>query len=167
MTMEVVLDTVCLRNLLRRPKRGRGQGASPGIGTSIDQYVISGRLTLCLDAAGGLLDEWRTTCGFDPVQVLITKWERGIRVLADPPPLDGLTRTRLGQLGFPSGIDRLILRMAVCTHDKTVVSNDPHFWNPGRPRDRGKDHAPVARYCHNRLGVTIWLLIMLMNALSD
>lgn len=165
--MEVVLDTVCMNSLVRRPRiKGVAQGAKLRFETSIDPHLESGRLTLCLDDAGGLLDEWRRTCGPEVIQVLITKWESAIRTIPNPASLDTSMSRALRQLGFGGAIDKLILRIALCTEDKTVVSNDPHFWNPRDPQERGNHLAPVASLCRDRMGVTVWLLLMLMEFLA-
>lgn len=165
--MEVVLDTVCMNSLLRSPRAiPITQDADPKFETSIDSPIISGQLTLFIDEAGGLLDEWKRTCGAEPIQVLITKWEKGIRTVPNPPSLDAGIARALRQRGFDGGIDKLILRIAMCTNDKTVISNDPDFWNPSNPQERGNHLAPITSLCRDRLGITIWLLIMLMDFLT-
>jgi hypothetical protein len=165
--MEVVLDTSALQQLLLKPCKAKG--ATYSIETSIDGFIKSRQLVLAVDASGGLIDEWRQTCGREPVQVLVALWESngGLHAVAtkDIAKLAPHIAKELRQYGFDDTIDKLVLKIALALKDKTIVADDGDFWDPRNRHARGRSTAVVARLCRQRLCVTILLLSGLMRAL--
>ncbi len=173
--MQVVIDSVSMKALTRQPKlSSRSKPSKSTYGTSLDRSMSRGRLVVVLDSPGGILSEWLRTCDPEFIKVLVTRWEelRGIIFMKNPPSLNHAVSRRLRGLGFGNDtIDKLILRLAVITKDKVVVSDDSDFWDPTRPQNdsrvKGNPNAPVARLCKKELGVTILLLKMLMDGLNE
>jgi hypothetical protein len=160
--VEVVLDTVCLQHLLRRPRVRRARsGPRSKLETTLDGPIQNKSLRLVVDAARGLIGEWEQTCGREVVGVVINRWEifGGIVVISDVPRIPASVSKRLRHLGFAGTIDRLILRLALGAKDRTVVSNDTDFWDPSNTTRPGDPQAPVARLVRQELSVTVLLLI--------
>jgi hypothetical protein len=133
-----------------------------------------GKITLAVDSQRGLISQWQETCGIEVIKVLITRWEGlgGIFVIENPlrRPKPAISkRLRILCFGLKSPIDTLILRLALTTADRIIVSEDSDFWDPTKPKNDsrvlGNPNAPVARLCWEELGVTILLLRMLMTRL--
>jgi hypothetical protein len=120
-----------------------------------------------LDKAGGLLDEWRKTVGVDAVNVVLAQWQAlgAVVVVDSPPALPAAVTNALRRHGFKDTVDKLILRIAFTLNEGTVVTSDPDFWNPRNNAHRGRDGAPVATLCRDRLGVRIVLLAVLIRML--
>lgn len=166
--MEIVLDTVCLQNLLRRQrKRQRQQSGIKRYDTPLDPYMRSGDIYIALDRERGLISEWFRTCGEEPIKALVSRWEPygAILMIRQLPRIHPHVNKKLRQLGFTGPIDKLILRISLATRDQIVVSNDKHFWDPSDRRLLGDSNAPVARLCKNQLDVTILLLYTLIQML--
>jgi hypothetical protein len=164
--VEAVLDTVSLKHLLRVPRQGRSRrGRSPRLETALDTPMQKQKLCLALDKSGGLISEWKQTCGADVVEVVFTRWvELNAIVLVDDLPKIGLAiNKKLRQLGFTDTIDKIVLRLGLIAKDHIVVSDDNDFWNPKSTMERGNRNAPVARLCREGLGVTVTLLRPLLQ----
>lgn len=167
--MQVVIDSVSLQHLLRKPRRSRRTELPE---SSVDRLIRLRRMTVALDRAGGLLDEWKRTCGQDAVNVLIAHWESlpdGVLLIANVASLEPRASRKLRELGFRDAIDRLVLRIALRTTDRVVISDDSDFWDPKRPNDRrvrGNRNAPVARFSREELGIEVVLLRTLVNRLE-
>lgn len=170
--MEVVIDSVTINHLSRPPKASsKARRPPPTRESLLDRWIRLQKIHLAIDSPRALVDEWHKTCGPD-IKVLVAHWGENngivfINELRNPPPP---TFKRLRSLGFgkDSG-DKLILRIALGTKDRTIVSDDSDFWDPKKSDDRrmkGNPNAPVARLCKNELNVTILLLKMLMDILK-
>ena len=170
--MEVVIDSVNLNHLSRPPKASsKARRPTPTSESLLDRWIRLRKITLAIDSQRALIDEWQKTCGPD-IKVLVAHWgdNKGIVFvgnLRNPPQQ---TARRLRSLGFGNDTgDKLVLRIAMGTKDRTIVSDDSDFWDPRRPHDsrlKGKANAPVARLCKDELNVTILLLNMLKDILK-
>lgn len=166
--MQVVLDTVVVNHLLRRPAAGR---KAASFSTSIDEYIDNGRLTVHVDKDGGIIDEWKDTCGREYIEALMIRWydAKGLFSVHKPGRIPPATVNKLRQLGFDDTIDKLLLRVALSEvkgiTDKIVVSNDSDFWNPANPNDVGERNAPVAKLLRDEIEVIVYTLKLLMTAL--
>ena len=165
--MQAVIDSVSIQHLLRHlklSKISRRKDYHEIFETSLDPHLKEGRLSLAIDEDGGLIDQWKRTCGDEYIQVLITRWE-GLSALIPINPIPKLPLPISRQLSFMGPIDRLVLRISMATTDRTVVSEDSHFWDPACPNKRGDPNACIAKLCRERLAITVLLLGMLLNAL--
>jgi hypothetical protein len=170
--VQTVIDSVSMQHLTRPPKLpNKSKRATPPRENRLDEPLRLRKIKLALDASLGLVSEWEKTCGPD-IKVLVARWgEQGGIILVQNPrsPKPSIVR-RLQLLGFGRDtIDKLILRIALGTNDRTIVSDDSDFWDPTRPNDnrvKGDANAPVARLCREELGVTILLLGMLIERLK-
>ena len=165
--MQVVLDSVAVNHLLRRPAAGR---KAASFSTSIDEYIDNGRLTVHVDKDGGIIDEWKDTCGREYIEALMIRWydAKGLFSVRKPARIPPSTVKKLRQLGFNDTIDKLLLRVALSIVDRIVVSNDSDFWNPAKPDDKrwlGDSNAPVAKLLREEIKVVVYTLKMLMTAL--
>lgn len=132
-----------------------------------------GRIKLAVDSQRGLISQWQELCGIEVIKVLITRWEElgGIFFIEKPlrPKPNISKRLRILCFGLKSPIDTLILRLALTTSDRIIVSEDSDFWDPTKPKNDprvlGNHNAPVARLCREELDITIMLLRMLMTRL--
>jgi hypothetical protein len=166
--VEVVLDTVSLKHLLRNPKQKNSRRRSHTyLETAFDAPMRQDKLCLALDSSRGLLSEWEETCGKDVVRVIFTRWSElnAIKLIDALPPIRLHTRKRLRQLGFNGTIDNVVLRLGMVVQDHIVISDDSDFWNPMYPRETGNKNAPVARLCREELGVIISLLSPVLSQL--
>lgn len=164
--METALDTVSFQHLLRTPRKSRNpQTQNSRYETSLDSPMRRGALRIVVDASGGLVDEWRKTCGHEAVAVILSRWEPigGVMAIKDIPSIDRTVARELRRLGFNDTIDKLVLRLGIASSNKTVVSEDGDFWDPRMPSRRGDPSSPVARLCWSRLGVTVMLLKSLIE----
>lgn len=170
--MQVVIDSVSMLSLLRPSKlTKKSKRSAQSYESPLDKYMRLEKIKLAIDSSRGLISEWARTCGSpELIQVLVTRWEelRGIFLIENPPRPKQAISKRLRILGFglKSPIDTLVLRLALGTNDRIVVSEDSDFWHPYDIRMKGKPNAPVARLCKEELGVTILLLGMLMRELK-
>jgi hypothetical protein len=167
--VQVVFDSVTLNHLLRPPKAS-SKARRP---TSTRENLLEGwirlqKITFAIDFPRALVDEWQKTCGPD-IKVLVAHWGEIKRIifiknLRNPPQP---TARRLRNLGFGNDTgDKLVLRIAMGTDDRTIVSDDSDFWDPSDSRAKGNPKAPVAKLCKDELNVTILLLNMLMDILK-
>ncbi len=162
--MEVVIDTVSIHHLLCSLKLSKTSREKEYYETSLDRPLKEGKCTLVVDGAGSLIDEWCQTCGPEHIQDLITHWESfAVSALVYKNPVSKLPSLISRQLRFMGSIDRLILRIAMATSDRIVVSEDSDFWDPACPGKRGDPNACIAKLCHERLRITILLLEMLLE----
>jgi hypothetical protein len=166
--MQAVFDSVSIQHLLRSLKLfkiSKKKEYYEIFETPLDRPLQEGRLALAVDEAGGLVDQWGRTCGEEYIRVLITRWESFAALITTNPisKIQPSISSSLRQLGFVDGIDRLVLRIGMATTDRIVVSDDPDFWDPARPDKRGDSNAPVAKFCRERLCITVLLLAMLLK----
>ncbi|MDQ3819083.1 MAG: hypothetical protein M3362_15595 [Acidobacteriota bacterium] len=170
--MQTVIDSVSMLHLTRPPKRpGKSRGGATAPRNRLDEPLKLQKITLALDASLGLVSEWEKTCGPD-IKVLVAHWgeQGGILLIQNPRNPQQAIRRRLQILGFGQDtVDKLILRIALGTRDRVIVSDDSDFWDPKKRNDnrvKGDPNAPVARLCREELGVTILLLGMLIDRLE-
>ena len=167
--MEIVVDTVSLKHLLRKPRRSAKQSASskrnPHDVTVLDRPIRLRKVTVALDYGKGLQSEWEKTCGREAIRVLIIHWEamNAIVFIKKIEKFAPQINNKLRRLGLTGTVDKLILRLAYTTRDRKVISDDNDFWNPARPRDRGNPSAPVAKFCNEALGIEILLIKHLLD----
>src|SRR5262249_38883086 len=135
---EVVLDTCVVAVISRTPK-------SPPADT-LSSAVKKKKFRVCADLAGGLVGEWEETANAEVVRQLIVYWEQhpGWK-LGDPQVFPQHVSKKLTALGFTQTIDRLIVRIAMGTSEKKVVTNDSDFWDPKNKKSAGDHKAPVSR----------------------
>ena len=159
--MVVVLDTASFRRLTR------GVGMADSC-TAIDPALERKCLKLAVDRAGSLIDEWRQTCGCELVEVLINHWEplKALVVIDAPGALDQRARKRLNQLGFKDTIDKLVVRLACHTADRTIVSDDGHFWDPN-PALKGDPAGVTASTLARELDITVMVLATLIQVCHE
>lgn len=161
--MQAVIDTVSMQHLLRAIKPSKNNV----LNTAIDKHINAGRLCLAVDDDLALIDEWCSTCGREYITVLINKWEysNGLLPVILSSPIHMHVSRNLRILGFTDTIDKLILRIAVNTVDRVVVSDDSDFWDPADPGKRGDSSTPVAKICKNDLNISLYLLSTFLKAL--
>ncbi len=159
----ITLDSVSLNSLLRTPKPSRKMTVNDELGIEkLIKLVISGKLFINLDRDGGIEGEWSETCGVENVRQIVIKLidHHGLEYLT-PKTIPSNLMNQLRNMGFTDTGDKLILRVAVASEDKTIVSDDPDFWNPAASSSRGDPNALVCKFCKDNLDVTIILLTML------
>lgn len=167
--MDAVIDSVCMSSLLRSiTATRRNRGSNIAFETALDSPLRAGKCRLCLDSDGALQDEWGRTCGEEIIRRLMVRWyDFGAIAPVDPAnKIPGPARGALRQLGFDGTTDKLILRIAINTFDKLVVSNESDFWDPSDTQKSGSRNAPVAKICREKLGVTIMLLRTFLQAVK-
>ena len=164
----VVLDTVSLCHLLRTPRRVKPRDRKASFETALDRPMEEEKLSLALDTTGGLVSEWQQTCGEDVVGVVLTRWVdlNAILYIDKPSKLGTAITKKLRQLGFDDTIDKLILRIAGSTVQRTVVSDDNDFWDPRSTKLRGNRNARVAKFCREELNIVIMLVGPLLKQLG-
>jgi hypothetical protein len=154
-----------------KPSRRSARAARVHI-TPLDRPIELRKLRLALDSSKGLLSEWEGTCGSATIKAFVTYCEQydGIHLIQNPVSPGAAASKQLKLLGFGADtVDKLIVRIALATQDRFIVSNDSDFWDPTRRTDRhmrGNPNAPVARFCKQTLGVTIMLLGALLQKLA-
>lgn len=170
--VKVVIDSVTMKHIVRPPKPSRKSKRPLQVPNNpLHEPIRLGKLQLALDASKGLISEWERTCGPD-IRVLETYWveQGGIHLVQNPPNYGSAISRRLKILGFGvDTIDKLVLRIALGTKDRTIISDDSDFWDPKKRHNNtavGNRNAPVAKLCRDELGVTILLFGMLLIRLS-
>jgi hypothetical protein len=139
--------------------------------TSLDKHISGGLIIVVVDKVGGLVGEWSDTCGWDTIQVLISHWEylKGFKYTKPAKNIGRRVSKLLRLAGFSDGIDRLIVRIALATIDRTVISDESDFWEPKEPDNRkhkGDPNSPVARLLCEELGIKVLLLGSLLASLK-
>jgi hypothetical protein len=167
--MEISLDTVCLSKLLRTRATTRQPRLSTGTSCTVfDDAINRRRLRLAVDVNGALINEWEETCGRELIRVLVAKWEPidALKVIRRLPSIPYRCRTKLRRLGFVDPIDKLLLKLAIATRERILVSDDSDFWDPADSAQRGDPRAQIAHICQTELRVSIWLLVTLIRTLE-
>jgi hypothetical protein len=164
--MEAVIDTNIVHHTLRRPKTG-----APRDPSLLVQCAVKHGLVCVADRDRALLDEWRRTAGDEPVKQLVIQLtdRRALRLLPTLGRVPNGTLNELRALYFDDTIDKLILRIAVSTTERAVISEDSDFWDPSdtsRPGKIGDERAPVARLLKEHLGITVMPLVGLLRVLG-
>jgi hypothetical protein len=166
--IEAVIDSVTMNVAVRPPKPSRKSARSQKeVINPLEKPIKLRKLTLALDASKGLVSEWERTCG-PAIKAFVVYCEQygGIHLIQNPVSPGSAATKQLKFLGFGANtIDKLILKIALATEDRIIVSGESDFWDPKKPNDHdipGQPNAPVARFCRERLEVTILLLRMLM-----
>ena len=75
-------------------------------------------------------------------------------------------RKKLRQLKFEDGGDRLVLRIAIVTADRTIVTSDPDFWDPANKASVGNSNAPVARILKDDEEIRVMTLEALLKSIK-
>lgn len=159
--MRIALDSVSLNHLLRSYN-------AKNKSTAFDPFVQKKQLLFAIDPDLSLIDEWRETCSCDVVDVVVAHWEQygAMQRLPALVKIPHAVARRLRQLGFGEDTrDKLLLKIAYSCHQRILVSNDGDFWNPKNKGCVGNCRAPVAKCCSDELGVRVWSLLMLFQAL--
>jgi predicted nucleic acid-binding protein len=158
--LQAVLDTNVIVSISRAPTTPPND--------KLTAAIEGRRLRVCVDATGGIVSEWQNTAKRDVVQQLIIHWQqfKGWQIVAPANALPRDVSRALQQMAFKDAVDKLILRTALHTDDKRVVSNDPDFWDPKDQRRVGDANAPVARLCREELHITVSRLKETVDALS-
>lgn len=159
--MDAVFDTVSVKQLVNCISRD-------SLTTSIDAFLRERILQLRVDADGALIDEWARSCGLTIIQPLVSQWNDWGAVVVTRPvtKLPTPVRGKLRKLGFTQTIDKLVLRIALASTDKRVVSEDSDFWDPADVKSPGNHRAVVATICRDCLGITVLILSMLIAELE-
>jgi hypothetical protein len=160
--VQVVIDSVSANHL------GRPRPPKPTPVTILDQHLKARRLQVTFDRSGGLLDEWRRTCGSEFVSALIAHWEsfNGVALVEESRALPQKVSKQLKAAGFTDTIDKLILRTVIKLDSRFVVSDDSDFWDPSDKASKGDSNAIIAKLCQRELLTTILLLDGLLRVLS-
>lgn len=165
--MEIVLDTSSFQHLIRfsPSPSAHSRVISNVITTSIDNPLKQGKLTLAIDDKEGLIGEWSSTCGDDCVKVLIDRWAGlgAVNLVTPARSINNPISNKLRQFGFTDTIDKLVLRIAVKTSDRTVVADDGDFWDPANNSLKGNPNACVAKLCGDSLNIRILLLATMLS----
>lgn len=159
--MEVVLDSDTLNHQLRQNRPSKKSPRGTRHRSILERRLDDGTLRLVVDdLRGGLVSQWEDTCGRSHVRVFVVHWlDRGRFTIKIPKGLPQGFYKLLCDEGFKDdAIDKLILKLAYATSDKTVISDDSDFWRPGVPREKGNRNAPIPRLCRDHLSVTIRLI---------
>jgi hypothetical protein len=167
--LEAVIDSVTMNVAVRPHKPSlKSKRVKKDAGNPLEKPISRRRLKLALDANNGLQSEWIRSCGPSAIKALVVHCEQydGIRLIKSPLSPGPAASKKLRLLGFGNdATDKLILKIALATDDRIIVSGESDFWDPKKPNDRtipGQPNAPVARFCREQLGVTILLLKMLI-----
>lgn len=164
--MQIVLDTVCVKSLLRPPKGRKTSGANPRFKTKLDQYM-NDDFQIALDPLKGVVAEWGKTGNLELIEQLVIHWEslNGIVIVAPRRSLSPITK-RLKDLGFSDPGDSLMARIAADTEDNIVVSNDSDFWDPRDKQSVGDNTTVVATLLLTTFGIHVWSLFQLIVRLK-
>jgi len=136
--MDIVLDTCCVAALTRGTQNSRDD--------LVTKLVHRKGLRVVVDRGTALIDEWKKTVSPEIVQALVVKWSDDgglVQVRKDCKMPKDLAR-ELQRLSFTDTCDKLIVRIAIGTTDRTIVSNDSDFWDPKDSTRQGDATAPVA-----------------------
>ena len=168
--MQVVIDTVSIKHLLRKPKKikSRRRQARHSYRTSLDKFLSNRALRVVLDKSNNVQSEWEKTCGIENIRVLITHWGElgGIQLTDRIGNLPTAVSNELRRFGFVDTMDKFLLRLSLGTNTRSLISDDPDFWDPSNVASKGNANAVVAKLCKDRLDVTIMLLRQLIAKLN-
>lgn len=160
-----VIDSVAVNHLLRPPKQKRVVTHPIPLGAFMRAKI----LTFMVDPKRGIIDEWSNTSSPEAVAQLVIQWEAlgGLRVVRQLGKLYSADSKKLRRLGFDDTIDKLVLKVALATDDKTIVSEDSDFWDPKNPgrRSVGKNDAVVCKFLREVMGVDVSTLKGFVNDL--
>jgi hypothetical protein len=119
----------------------------------LENALANNKITIYLDSAGGLKDEWGRTCGVETIGQLLTKWN-DLSAIKFCSPCSTISPRSLKQVlkdhAFNDTCDKLIVRIGITViRDQSVVrfliaTNDSDFWHPLDSTRLGDPHAPVA-----------------------
>lgn len=162
---KAVIDSVAVNHLLRTPKRKKRRIVPHLI--PLAEFMRADTLTFMVDPDRGIIDEWSNTASPEAVAQLVIQWEAlgGLRVVRKLGKLDAADSKKLRLMGFDDTIDKLILKVALATDDKIIVSEDGDFWDPKKPgrASVGKNDAPVCKFLHRVMGVDVNTLVGFVN----
>jgi hypothetical protein len=163
--MQIIIDSVCVNHLLRQSHSSRKREKQSRIMTPLDKPIKNQQLIIILDNKGGLKDEWGRTCGEETINAIISYWaDLNAIIMVEPVRSIGSPHSKiLKNFGFNDTIDKLILRIALASYERNVVSDEPDFWNPAQRQLIGDVSACVAKYCREQLGVKVMLLSELIH----
>jgi hypothetical protein len=165
--MYIVLDSCSFNAIATKPKqKGSRKKQPPRFETNLDAGLRSQKVVLVLDDEEGLLNEWSTTSGPEFTKVIVSIWSgwKAVHFVKLSKPLPSNQRRHFREKGWFRDIgDRLVLRIALNSPEKNVVSEDTHFWDPGKPKNRGKQSAPVAKYLREELDVAVYRIGKIVN----
>jgi len=163
--MQAVIDTVVMHHNCRAML----QTTEP---TVLQRCVVQAALSIAVDPDQAIIHEWERTAGKEVVQTLVIEWfERG--ALFTVPSLGRIpphTMRRLRLIGFDDTVDKLVLRVAMSTLDRIVVSDDSDFWDPADPTHPGQigdSRAPVAAILRSECNVQVLCFPQLLDALGN
>ena len=165
-----ILDSMVVSSLGRLPKGSRAVRIRSG--TVLDKYIKNKSLRIGMDPQWALRDEWARTAGPEFVKELFVFWWdcRGLKVVDKLGSIPPGCWNKLKQMGFPAGVDRLIIRIALAVNSsRTIVSRDRDFWNPTATNPRrcvGQKNACVAKYLREKLSVGVCTLYQLLEELG-
>jgi hypothetical protein len=147
--MDIVIDSNCVTCLTK--KRPDGQV------DDITGLVEKGLVRIAVDRQRAIESEWKKTAGEEAVKGLMVRWHdaRGLVIVRRDGVLHRDLRARLDELAFNDQIDRWIIRTALVTTDRQIVSEDPDFWDPRRRDSKGKPDAPVAKLLRDEHGIEV------------
>lgn len=164
--IEAVIDSVTM-HVAVRPVKAPNKSAKKQNTNPLEMPVRQRKLRLALDSSRGLSSEWERTCG-PAAKAFVIHCEQygGIRLIENLGKPGSAASKQLRQLGFDDAVDKLIVKIALATNDRIIVSGESDFWDPKKPHNRqipGQANAPVARFLREQLGITVLLLRMLMT----
>jgi len=133
----------------------------------LTHHIVKRELIFAVDSDGGLIDEWKKTCGVEIVKQLLIIWEPygGIVTYKLNTKIPNTINNALRRLGFKGTIDRLILKIAVQTNDKKIISDDKDFWNPRDTKSLGVHNSIVAQFLLNNLSIEVFILDEIIDRL--
>jgi hypothetical protein len=136
--MDIVLDTVSMNHICR--------GKTSSDSGKFCQAISARTLRVVIDKDRALFDEWAKTVNLEALQQLLISWSDmgGVVTLKKDCKLSRELANALHKLSFTDTGDKLVVRIAICTTDRTIVSEDSDFWDPRDSSKRGNRNAPVA-----------------------
>jgi hypothetical protein len=161
--MRVVIDTVIISRITRKPRR-TGHKTSE---TVLDAPIRARKLIIVVDNSLALIDEWRKTAGDEAVRRIVETWDTRTFHVVRPASLGSRVSRRLSQLKFIDTVDRLIVRIALGLDDdpRNICSGDSDFWNPSVKRSVGDRRAVVATLLRDQHHIEVHSLPQLLELL--
>ena len=163
--MQAVIDTVVMNHNCR----GMWQSDAP---TLLQRCVSTANLSIAVDPDHAIIHEWERTAGREAVQLLVVEWfESGaLFTVLSLGRIPTQVNRQLRAAGFDGTIDKLMLRVAMVTADRILVSDDSDFWDPTDPTHPGRvgDYtAPVASIINVCCGVRVHCLPQFLALLGN